>query len=157
MNSRNAQINPVNLEIGLTVKLEQAAVETKVSLTTHSPWVLDDLPVGVEMDLAAMSEEKRGQVFADLGRNALVTLMGIKGDAPEQETEQPMPTLEPAPSSAPETAATEVPAVKPTDDPAEKVTEKPTESLGSKEESTEQPTEEPTEVGLEPTQTPDAA
>ena len=157
MNSRNAQINPVNLEIGLTVKLAQAAVEAKVSLTTHSPWVLDDLPVGKEMDLADMSEEKRGQVFADLGRNALVTLMGIKGDAAEQEAEQPIPTLEPAPSFVPETAPTEVPTDKPTEDPAETVTEKPTESLESVEESTEEPTEEPTEVGLEPTQTPDAA
>ena len=53
-------------------------MEAKVSLTTHSPWVLDELPVGKEMNLAAMSESERGQVFADLGRNALVTMMNIK-------------------------------------------------------------------------------
>ena len=153
MNSRNAQINPVNLEIGLTVKLEQADMEAKVSLTTHSPWVLDELPVGKEMNLAAMSEAERGQVFADLGRNALVTMMSIKGDALEQETEQPMPTLEPVPSATPEPDPTEVPAAKPTDIPAAAATEEPTEGL----EPEEGATEEPTEVGSEPTQTPDAA
>lgn len=153
MNSRNAQINPVNLEIGLTVKLEQADMEAKVSLTTHSPWVLDELPVGKEMNLAAMSESERGQVFADLGRNALVTMMSIKGDAPEQETEQPIPTLEPAPSATPEPEPTEVSAAKPTDTPAAAATEEPTEGL----ESEEGTTEEPTKVGSEPTQTPDAA
>ena len=113
MNSRNAQINPVNLEISLTVKLEQAEMEAKVSLTTHSPWVLDDLPVGKEMDVAAMSEKEREQVFADLGRNALVTMMGIRNDVLDQETEQPMPTLEPAPSATPEAEPTEVPAAEP--------------------------------------------
>ena len=153
MNSRNAQINPVNLEIGLTVKLEHADMEAKVSLTTHSPWVLDELPVGKEMNLAAMSESERGQVFADLGRNALVTMMSIKGDAPEQETEQPIPTLEPAPSATPEPEPTEVSAAKPTDTPAAAATEEPTEGL----ESEEGTTEEPTKVGSEPTQTPDAA
>ena len=153
MNSRNAQINPVNLEIGLTVKLEQADMEAKVSLTTHSPWVLDELPVGKEMNLAAMSEAERGQVFADLGRNALVTMMSIKGDALEQETEQPMPTLEPVPSATPEPEPTEVPVEKPTDTPAAATTEKPTEGL----EPEEGTTEEPTGVGSEPTQTPDAA
>lgn len=153
MNSRNAQINPVNLEIGLTVKLEQADMEAKVSLTTHSPWVLDELPVGKEMNLAAMSESERGQVFADLGRNALVTMMSIKGDAPEQETEQPIPTLEPAPSATPEPEPTEVSAAKPTDISAAAATEEPTEGL----ESEKGIAEEPTGVGSKPTQTPDAA
>ena len=150
MNSRNAQINPVNLEIGLTVKLEQAEMEAKLSLTTHSPWVLDGLPVGKEMDVAAMSEKEREQVFTDLGRNALVTMMGIRNDVPDQETEQPMPTLEPAPSATPEAEPTEVPAAEPTETPA--ATE-PTEGLDSE----DAPTEEQTEVGTEPTQTPDAA
>ena len=150
MNSRNAQINPVNLEIGLTVKLEQAEIEAKVSLTTHSPWVLDDLPVGKEMDVAAMSEKERKQFFADLGRNALVTMMGIRNDVSDQETEQPMPTLEPAPSATPEPEPTEVPAAEPTETPA---ATKPTEGLDSE----DAPTEKPTEVGAEPTQTPDAA
>ena len=150
MNSRNAQINPVNLEIGLTVKLEQAEMEAKLSLTTHSPWVLDDLPVGKEMDVAAMSEKEREQVFADLGRNALVTMMGIRNDVLDQETDQPMPTLEPAPSATPEPEPTEVPAAELTETPA--ATE-PTEGLDSE----DAPAEKPTEVGTEPTQTPDAA
>ena len=150
MNSRNAQINPVNLEIGLTVKLEQAEMEAKLSLTTHSPWVLDDLPVGKEMDVAAMSEKEREQVFTDLGRNALVTMMGIRNDVLDQETEQPMPTLEPAPSATPEPEPTEVPAAEPTETHA--ATE-PTEGLDSE----DAPTEKPTEVCAEPTQTPDAA
>ena len=115
--------------------------------------MLDELPVGKEMNLAAMSEAERGQVFADLGRNALVTMMSIKGDALEQETEQPMPTLEPVPSATPEPEPTEVPVEKPTDTPAAATTEKPTEGL----EPEEGTTEEPTGVGSEPTQTPDAA
>ena len=115
MNSRSAQINPVNLEIGLSVKLGQSEAEVKVSLTTHSPWVLDDLPVGKELDLAAMTGEERAQVFADMARNGLVTMMAIKGEAMAADAELPIPIPEASPTDISEAASTAVPAMNPSD------------------------------------------
>ena len=115
MNSRSAQINPVNLEIGLSVKLGQSEAEVKVSLTTHSPWVLDDLPVGKELDLAAMTGEERAQVFADMARNGLVTMMAIKGEAMAADAELPIPIPEASPTDISEAAPTAVPAMNPSD------------------------------------------
>lgn len=115
MNSRSAQINPVNLEIGLSVKLGESDVEVKVSLTTHSPWVLDDLPVGKELDLAAMTEEERAQVFADMARNGLVTMMAIKGETQAADAELPIPIPEGSPTDISEAVPTAVPAMNQTD------------------------------------------
>jgi len=86
IHSKAMQYNPVTLEIETSVKMADAQLSAALELRTSSPWVLDALPTEGARDAASLTEEERGQLFTDLGLNALTVLQMVKESAAEVAT-----------------------------------------------------------------------
>ena len=78
IHSKGLQYNPVTMEIEAGVKMADAQLSAALELRTTSPWVLDALRTEGAKDAASLTEEEKGQLFRDLGLNALTILQMVK-------------------------------------------------------------------------------